>query len=82
VHRQNTIKVSRFFSAEKKDYVKEMENGHLLFFQKCPKSKSQGVSQKYIDYGLFRNSYNFFLYNLERSLIGRHLYYFIDFFPT
>jgi hypothetical protein len=46
VHRQNTIKVSRFFSAAKKDYVKELENGHLLFLHKCPKSKSQGVSQK------------------------------------
>jgi hypothetical protein len=46
VRRQNTIKVSRFFSAAKKDYLKELEIGHLLFFQKCPKSKSQGVSYK------------------------------------
>jgi hypothetical protein len=46
VRHQNTIKVSRFFSAAKKDYFEYLENGHLLFFQKCPKSKSQGVSHK------------------------------------
>ena len=46
VRRQNTIKVSRFFSAAKKDYFEYLENGHLLFFEKCPKSKSQGVSHK------------------------------------
>jgi hypothetical protein len=46
VRRQNTFKISRFFSAAKKDYFEYLENGHLLFFEKCPKSKSQGVSQK------------------------------------
>jgi hypothetical protein len=38
--------LSRFFSAVKKDSIEEMQNGHLLEINKCPKTKSLGVFQK------------------------------------
>jgi hypothetical protein len=36
----------RFFSAAKKHFIAVFQNGHLLIFQKCPKSKSHPVFHK------------------------------------